>query len=170
MSVSRTSYTMRVISRSCSIKTGSSPIRWHAAQPLRSQPQPLLAYLQHSHYSSSSSPTSSSTSSIPRPLTNRTSAPLAATEQDPNFSHLPKIRPPKPEYQITFTCDPCGTRSSHKISKQGYHKGSVLISCPECKNRHVISDHLGVSCGVSLFRTLLFVVYGALGRKCTGGR
>lgn len=47
-----------------------------------------------------------------------------------------------PSYQLTFTCKPCSTRSSHKISKQGYHKGSVLITCPECRNRHVISDHL----------------------------
>lgn len=30
------------------------------------------------------------------------------------------------------------------MSKQGYHHGSVLISCPGCRNRHVISDHLGV--------------------------
>jgi hypothetical protein len=46
---------------------------------------------------------------------------------------------------MTFTCKPCNTRSSHRISKQGYHFGSVLITCPECKNRHIISDHLGVS-------------------------
>ena len=47
-------------------------------------------------------------------------------------------------YELTFTCRPCLTRSTHKISKQGYHKGSVLITCPNCKNRHVISDHLKV--------------------------
>jgi mitochondrial protein import protein ZIM17 len=39
---------------------------------------------------------------------------------------------------------PCGERSSHKISKQGYHHGSVLITCPSCRNRHVISDHLQI--------------------------
>ncbi len=49
-----------------------------------------------------------------------------------------------PYYELTFTCVPCGTRSAHKISKQGYHNGSVLITCPECRNRHVISDHLGI--------------------------
>jgi len=57
-------------------------------------------------------------------------------------------RPPPdtdiPAYQITFTCKPCLTRSSHRISKHGYHNGSVLIQCPNCKNRHVITDHLKV--------------------------
>ncbi|CAK7238626.1 MAG: hypothetical protein STHCBS139747_000044 [Sporothrix thermara] len=49
-----------------------------------------------------------------------------------------------PHYELTFTCLPCGTRSSHKVTKQGYHQGSVLIACPECRNRHIISDHLGI--------------------------
>src|SRR5690242_16017317 len=35
-----------------------------------------------------------------------------------------------PAYEMTFTCKPCSTRSTHKISKQGYHHGTVLISCP----------------------------------------
>lgn len=47
-------------------------------------------------------------------------------------------------YQISFTCVPCEHRSHHNISKQGYHTGSVLITCPECRNRHVISDHLDI--------------------------
>lgn len=63
-------------------------------------------------------------------------------------SHIPK--PPiafeKQAYEMTFTCKPCSTRSTHRVSKQGYHFGSVLITCPECKNRHIISDHLGVRC------------------------
>lgn len=45
---------------------------------------------------------------------------------------------------ITFTCRPCGNRSSHRISHQGYHKGTVLIRCPGCKNHHVISDHMKI--------------------------
>ena len=30
------------------------------------------------------------------------------------------------------------------MSKQGYHNGSILIACPGCSNRHVISDHLRI--------------------------
>lgn len=53
--------------------------------------------------------------------------------------------PVKPDsYYLQFTCRPCGERSSHNISKQGYHHGSVLVTCPGCKNRHVISDHLNI--------------------------
>lgn len=50
----------------------------------------------------------------------------------------------EPHYELTFTCVPCSTRSSHTISKQGYHHGSVLITCPSCRNRHVISDHMNI--------------------------
>jgi protein import protein ZIM17 len=54
-----------------------------------------------------------------------------------------------PAYELTFTCKVCSTRSSHRISKQGYHDGTILISCPGCKNRHLISDHLKV-CGTTM--------------------
>ncbi|KAI0125851.1 DNL zinc finger protein, partial [Xylariales sp. AK1849] len=50
----------------------------------------------------------------------------------------------EPHYELTFTCVPCGSRSSHVVSKQGYHKGSVLITCSSCRNRHIISDHLDI--------------------------
>lgn len=50
----------------------------------------------------------------------------------------------QPSYEMTFTCRKCLERSSHKISKQGYHHGTILITCPGCKNRHLISDHLKV--------------------------
>ncbi|KAI8631976.1 DNL zinc finger-domain-containing protein [Xylariaceae sp. FL1651] len=50
----------------------------------------------------------------------------------------------EPHYNLSFTCVPCGSRSHHQVSKQGYHKGSVLITCPDCRNRHVISDNLNI--------------------------
>ncbi|KAF2640038.1 zf-DNL-domain-containing protein, partial [Massarina eburnea CBS 473.64] len=49
-----------------------------------------------------------------------------------------------PAYELTFTCKVCSTRSSHRVSKQGYHHGTVLISCPGCKNRHLMSDHMKI--------------------------
>ena len=49
-----------------------------------------------------------------------------------------------PKYQLTFTCKPCTNRSTHAVSKHGYEKGTVLVTCPDCKNRHVISDHLKI--------------------------
>jgi protein import protein ZIM17 len=77
--------------------------------------------------------------------------PLQTPPQHPQTRpkpHAPKPKPrvqaEQPAYDLTFTCKPCKTRSSHRVSKQGYHYGSVLITCPECKNRHIISDHLGV--------------------------
>ncbi|KAF7957286.1 hypothetical protein EAE96_002873 [Botrytis aclada] len=69
-----------------------------------------------------------------KPLTDRSSSP--STPSPP--------RAPQPSYDLTFTCQPCSARSTHRISKQGYHSGSILITCPSCKNRHVISDHLGI--------------------------
>lgn len=67
--------------------------------------------------------------SIPRPVTDK-----------PKKPNTPK----QPTYELTFTCLPCGSRSAHHVSKQGYHHGSVLITCPSCRNRHVISDHLNI--------------------------
>lgn len=49
-----------------------------------------------------------------------------------------------PAYEITFTCKPCKHRSAHRVSKRGYNHGTVLITCPSCKNRHVFADHLKI--------------------------
>ncbi|KAJ8064257.1 hypothetical protein OCU04_006603 [Sclerotinia nivalis] len=76
-------------------------------------------------------------------LTTRAYATKPLTSSPSSPSPTPP-RAPQPSYDLTFTCTPCSARSTHRISKQGYHSGSVLITCPSCKNRHVISDHLGI--------------------------
>ncbi len=70
-----------------------------------------------------------------------------STASPPPSSTAPQSRLDRdqvPSYELTFTCNVCKTRSSHRLSKQGYHHGTVLISCPDCKNKHLISDHLKV--------------------------
>lgn len=57
-----------------------------------------------------------------------------------------------PAYEMTFTCKKCETRSTHRVSKQGYHNGTVLITCPGCKNKHLISDHLKVCWNTSVLQ------------------
>lgn len=76
-----------------------------------------------------------------KPSSNSPSNPETSQTQPPTTE--PSGSPP-PQYELTFTCIPCDTRSTHKVSKHGYHHGSVLIACPNCKNRHVISDHLQI--------------------------
>ena len=56
----------------------------------------------------------------------------------------PHRNPDEPIYHLHFTCKVCRERTAHTVSKQGYHSGTVLIQCPGCKERHLISDHLHV--------------------------
>ncbi|KAK9236137.1 DNL zinc finger-domain-containing protein [Lipomyces kononenkoae] len=55
-----------------------------------------------------------------------------------------KIPVDKPTYNITLTCKVCKNRSSHFMSHQAYHHGTVLVKCPGCNNRHLIADHLKI--------------------------
>lgn len=88
------------------------------------------------------------TSFLPTPLRRPTTTALRfshAIPQPPQANNRPAANTNiAPSYELTFTCIPCGGRSAHNVSKQGYHHGSVLITCPSCRNRHVISDHLGI--------------------------
>ncbi|KAL1966905.1 hypothetical protein VTN77DRAFT_3649 [Rasamsonia byssochlamydoides] len=109
-------------------------------QPSLSSVRPIRpstnVFVASRRYQSSSSDTTSE-----RPLTDRVPSPETdAANAEQNAAR----RAQEPAYRITFTCKPCGYRSSHQMSKHGYHKGTVLISCPSCHNRHVISDHLGI--------------------------
>lgn len=113
--------------------------RFFSTQPLRSRPSvtpnpsPCRIFTQtHLRYNSS----------VPRPLTETTKN---QSEKEAEWEATNKERRKNEEaYRITFTCKPCGHRSAHRMSKQGYHRGTVLIQCPSCQSRHVMSDHLGV--------------------------
>ncbi|KAL7787512.1 DNL zinc finger domain-containing protein [Trichoderma ceciliae] len=81
---------------------------------------------------------------IPRPPRKQPQQDEAASRETPlRGSDRPEFKGPA-FYQLSFTCVPCGHRSHHNVSKQGYHHGSTLITCPSCRNRHVISDHLNI--------------------------
>ncbi|KAM5466635.1 hypothetical protein MauCBS54593_005892 [Microsporum audouinii] len=82
----------------------------------------------------------STTTRDPHPLTDDKAPAVSEEEAQAAQSR----RDQEPAYLIYFTCKPCSHRSAHRISKHGYHKGTVLITCPSCSNRHVISDHLKI--------------------------
>ena len=124
-------------------------------RPAYLHPRPLsqLAPLRHPRFPRTSITPKRGTTKIPFPLhslqtrriSGSTSAPSSAVAQSPDYPKDTQITPEKPPaYELTFTCKPCKHRSTHRITKQGYHKGTVLITCPECSNRHLISDHLKV--------------------------
>lgn len=86
---------------------------------------------------------------LPQPLLSRSFAVSSHTRQDATVPAIGSVGAGEPNaeapaYEMTFTCKKCQTRSTHRISKQGYHNGTVLIACPGCKNKHLISDHLKV--------------------------
>ncbi|CAG7997528.1 unnamed protein product [Penicillium salamii] len=113
--------------------------RFLSTQPLRSRSS-ISSALPHSRIFTQTQLRYNS--SAPRPLTE---APKSQTEKEAEWEAANQERRKNEEaYRITFTCKPCGHRSAHRMSKQGYHRGTVLIQCPSCQSRHVMSDHLGV--------------------------
>ena len=46
-------------------------------------------------------------------------------------------------YMIMYTCGVCEHRQARTFTKDGYHKGVVIIRCGSCENYHLIADNLG---------------------------
>ncbi|KAL8981559.1 MAG: hypothetical protein Q9177_005531 [Variospora cf. flavescens] len=111
----------------------TSTIKSISSLTVRSEyhPQPLCPASTHRFLHTSTPSRSSLPASVPT-TDPSTAPPRQRQQQQP------------PQYQLTFTCKPCTHRSTHTISKHGYEKGTVLVACPECKNRHLVSDHLKI--------------------------
>lgn len=65
-------------------------------------------------------------------------------QQNLRNDHRNERRRHQGEYSLTFTCEPCQSRDSYRVSHQAYHHGTVLIECSNCKVRHLIADHLKI--------------------------
>ena len=92
--------------------------------------------------------TESSNTRAPRPLTDRDSIPEEDVKSDKDIIAARKAL--QPCYDMTFTCKKCLERSSHRITKQAYHFGTVLVNCPGCKSRHLIADHMKIFSDTSI--------------------
>jgi len=88
---------------------------------------------------------SSNGTRAPNPLTDRDSIDSKRVQSDKEA--IAERKAQQPCYDMTFTCKKCLERSSHRITKQAYHFGTVLVNCPGCKGRHLIADHMKVSFG-----------------------
>ncbi|KAI4117632.1 MAG: hypothetical protein LQ345_002170 [Seirophora villosa] len=115
------------------INRTASSIKSTSAFTVRNRHQPKTLCCAPDHRFLHTSPPSPSSPPASVPTTDPSTTPPQQQQQ-----------PPTPQYQLTFTCKPCAHRSTHTISKHGYEKGTVLVACPQCKNRHLVSDHLKI--------------------------
>ena len=130
----------RVLQQQCGRSGFSSQYQYRGFHSLSQRPRPRFQIQVPSRISLRPFARSESTTSTSSQIPSLTSSSSQNTETQESAS-----RADEPAYELTFTCKPCSTQSTHRITKHGYHKGTVLVTCPECKNRHVISDHLRVS-------------------------
>ncbi|KAJ6262593.1 hypothetical protein Dda_3404 [Drechslerella dactyloides] len=127
----------------------SHPLRLSAIRPFprpilppRALPPTLSSTCRK--YSSADSP-----SILSPPSQNTSSTSPSSTSSDDAASSPASTTasfqlPEKPAYEMTFTCKKCNTRSTHRVSKQAYRHGTVLIQCPGCTVRHLIADHMKI--------------------------
>jgi hypothetical protein len=68
----------------------------------------------------------------------------AYTVPDDGLGDVPGVKTSGDKFILVYTCKVCETRSAKKISKHGYEKGVVVVSCPGCEAKHLIADQLGI--------------------------
>ncbi|KAJ6113910.1 hypothetical protein N7523_007227 [Penicillium sp. IBT 18751x] len=135
-----------------SLRPARSFLSYTSLTSTRTQPSRLSSQLAHFHDAALKPSVTRSARVFPLSIIRHNSTARPLTRDSPTRTETDEERAARNEerrkneeaYRITFTCKPCGERSSHRMSKQGYHRGTVLIQCPSCQNRHVMSDHLGV--------------------------
>ncbi|KAI9685073.1 MAG: hypothetical protein M1822_005465 [Bathelium mastoideum] len=128
-----------------------------SSEPSSSSADPPIRYPKSSPYPRRLFQAPSPTTPIPKtdpPLpprwdaTHPSSKPAWVDEPSDIPDPTPSARQDEPAYALAFTCKPrdyeCGHRAWHRVTKQGYHHGTVLIRCPGCGGRHLISDHLKI--------------------------
>ncbi|KAK9323314.1 DNL zinc finger-domain-containing protein [Lipomyces orientalis] len=93
----------------------------------------------------------------------------SVAHNDPSYRELARAKIPidRPTYNITLTCKVCKNRSSHFMSHQAYHHGTVLVKCPGCNNRHLIADHLKIFSDTRITLEDIIAKDGAVIRKGT---
>ncbi|KAF2722385.1 zf-DNL-domain-containing protein [Polychaeton citri CBS 116435] len=117
------------------------PLRLRKQHPY-SSPLAIACRLRHQqHQLRLNSTDTTSSSQQQRPLTDRQDTAQPVSE---DAEEIAARRAQEPAYEMTFTCRKCMNRSSHRVTKQAYHFGTTLVTCPGCKNRHLISDNLKI--------------------------
>ncbi|CAK0807441.1 unnamed protein product, partial [Prorocentrum cordatum] len=59
-------------------------------------------------------------------------------------TRVPVARVAPRRFRILFTCRICERRNENLISRVAYGHGIVIVTCPGCTNRHLISDKTGL--------------------------
>ncbi|WPH00573.1 zf-DNL-domain-containing protein [Acrodontium crateriforme] len=108
------------------------------------RPAPPTLLRKHEPHKSIANQCRYQSSDSSRPLTDRRDLSQAEAEKQRQKEEIAARKAEEPAYEMTFTCRQCLERTSHRITKQAYHFGTTLVTCPGCKNRHLISDHLKI--------------------------
>eukprot|EP00899_Mesostigma_viride_P015534 jgi/Mesvir1/23982/Mv24123-RA.1 len=51
---------------------------------------------------------------------------------------------PRRRLQVSFTCNPCGSRTTRLVNPHAYRKGTVFVMCASCEKYHQLVDNLGL--------------------------